>query len=349
MLRLWIGIVIGFLAALPASAEVSFEAEVTADAEAENSAKARETAIIQAQKNALSEVAGRLTSSENAAKLEELNTDQFLHFIQAVTVISENHDQKSYHATLKILINGELLKQYLQENNLLSALPEPEEILIIPTYAPTGYGQKILWEDTNVWYQAWAEKGKITHGVFDFKIIDNTPDYMTLVNATSFDQPNEQLYRQLAGLSHTSNIYIVQAVQAGFNTLAVVIKSLPVGKEKRIVIFDQNGNVFNQAIDQAVADISEDIKTQQSVNGINQQSLLVVYEYERLKDLLETERLIRSISQVKALNTGTATNGKVQMNIDYTGHYQNFVNALGEHGFYLFTDNGKYILKKEIK
>ena len=102
-----------------AFAEVSFEAGVSVEKEAENSAVAKDEAMKDAYRQAFLNVAERLTTKENVEKLNELKDEQLIHFIQETDVVAEKSSGNSYRADLNIKINGELLKAYMLENEMI--------------------------------------------------------------------------------------------------------------------------------------------------------------------------------------------------------------------------------------
>lgn len=349
MLRFGSMLLAAMLAALPAVAEVSFVAEVQTEAEAENAAAARDMAMRQAQRDAFLQVAARLTSTQYVEELSKLTDDQAGHFIKSVSVISEGSSATTYHADLSVEINGALLEQYMQENNMLELPPEPAEILVIPVYSPSGYSDKILWEKANIWRQEWLNKGQIKSGVYEIKVIPDVKDFTQLLDVDSVGQINADLYKQIAERAKIPNVYTLHAIQAGNNTLAVIIRSLPDGDDQRIVVFDEEGRPFDKAVTETVAYLSEDMLKRGQNGAVNQQKIAAVYQYARLKDWLDAERRLKEIPQVKSLQTGAADRGKVQMDLEFSGSHDRFVSALEKAGFSVLIDNGVYILKQEDK
>ena len=81
--------VIAMLLAFPAWAKVSYEAQVPVEVEAENSVKAKDKAMLEAQRQGFLNVVGQLTSAANVENLKNLSDDEILHFVQAVSVLKE--------------------------------------------------------------------------------------------------------------------------------------------------------------------------------------------------------------------------------------------------------------------
>jgi len=338
-----------FFFAFAAKAEVSFEAGVIVEAEAENAAAARKEALRKANREAFLKVADRLVSPQNVAELNKLTDDQLLHFIREVSVVAEKSGSKSYRADLNVTINGELLKQYMQENNMLEAPAVDEQVLIIPVYADTEYNGRYLWEDGNVWRAAWLDKGKIKAGPAEFVVIENTPSYRQLLNpgvALNLDAAAYEKLRQQSGISR---IFVVQAVRAGRNNLVMIIKSYPQATEKRFLINAEGDETFDKAISETVAFIAAEVGTGQAAESTGVRRLELTFKYRRLKEWLETLKKLEAVNQVKKAETQAIESGSVRLVLEFSGSESQLRYALEKAGLLLESDNGTYILKQEKK
>lgn len=327
-------------------ADVSFVANVEVKTDADNSAEAKDQAMLKAQREAFLIVAERLTTKDNLDKLNELTDEQLMHFIREVSVVSEDSSSQSYQAEFNVAINGGLLKQYMQENGMLEALTEAVDILIVPTYAENMYAEKKIWGHDNAWRGAWLDKGQILSGIFNFKVLSDIADNRKLLNVSTLYGVDLDTYQQLAAQNKTGNVYSVHAIQSGRNSLALIIKSYPQQVEKRIMVFAEDGNVFDKAVAETVAYITQDMQGKNVIPSSEVSDIQVTYTYTRLKDMLATEKQLKEIPQIKSLQTGTAANGRVIFKMAYIGSYTRLTNALEQIGLSLFSDNGAYILKK---
>jgi hypothetical protein len=337
-LALWI-----FLGSIGAAhAEVSFFSNITAQAEAENSAVAKEEALAKAERQAFLEVAGRLTDEANVQTLDQLTDEQLQNFILEVSVVSEKNTSTSYQAELNIEINGSLLKQYMQENDMIELSAMPVDVVIIPVYVNN---VKLMWEDGNIWRKAWLDKGQIKSGNLNFKVLPDQTAYRDLMTADNAADLSPETYRQLSEAENTENVFTVTAVQAGRNTIVLVIKSFPGGIEKRIPVFVESGSPADKAIADTVSYITQALQPQTVVLNAQRTKLTVSYEYPSLKEWLRVEKKLKQIPQIKAMDTGSVGNGHVQFEIDYAGQYDQLVKALEEQNLKLTESNGKYILQ----
>lgn len=327
-----------------AFAMVSFEAGVNVSKEAENAAQAKDEAMKEAYREAFLKVASRLTEKENLDKLNLLTDDQLMHFISETTVVSEKSGGSIYRADLNVKINGELLTEYLKENHMFKAVSGPSRILIVPAYSDTAYQKKVLWENANIWRLKWLDKGVIKTGDYEFFIVDDTADNKALI---TFDALNDkQTYEKLVSLNNTPHIFYVQAVRAGRNNLILIIRSLENGQEQRALVTDQNGDPFDQGIEQSVLQISKMLDSVETdEENVSNGQVEAVFYYTALKEWLKTEQRLKNVEQVTKVETKGMGGGKVKLLIEYTGSLQSLKEGLIQNNLSLSNENGLFILK----
>ena len=78
---------------------MTYNAEITVDVTAENASVAREKAMTEANRQAYTAVAKRVTTADGVRRLNELNDAQILNFIKEVSIISEKASNVRYIAT----------------------------------------------------------------------------------------------------------------------------------------------------------------------------------------------------------------------------------------------------------
>lgn len=328
-----------------AAAEVSFDAKVKAEAEAENAALAKEAAMTKANREAFLQVAERLTAKANVEELNKLTDEQLLHFIQEVSVMSEVSSPKAYKADLSIRVNGALLKQYMQENDMLEVLSAPQKILIVPIFSDMEYPGKVLWEDGNVWREAWLKKGLIKSGQFDFEVLaDTAPNKKALPQAPETVLSVDD-YKQLSAINGIKNIYTVHAVRAGRNNLVLIVREYPSEVEKRFMVTDDEGETLDKGIAESVNYVTMQMQQQQVAESYKQGQISATFYYVRLKNWLDMEEKLKSVPQIKSVTTDAIVNGQVKLTLEFSGSESALLNSLENAGIYLQSDNGNYILK----
>ncbi len=327
---------------LPVVADVSFEAGVNVATEAENASLAKDEAMKKANREAFLNVASRLTTEDNVQKLNELTDEQLLHFIREVYVVSEHSGTTTYRADLNIKINEKLLKQYMQENNMLEVVAAPAKILIIPVYSDTAYPDKVVWEDGNLWRKAWLDKGLIKSGAYDFLVIADTQGNRSAFPAGRLDKT---AYDKLLFINHVKDIFTVNAVRAGRNTLVVVVRTYPETNEKRLLITDENGDTFDKAIAATVGYITAEMEGKNLQENSRQGSLDIVYRFDKLPDWFAAEKRLNKIPQIKSVQTTAIGNHQVKIRVEFSGSESRLRSSLENSGLYLQSNNGQYFLR----
>lgn len=338
---------LGLLMLLPAvaGADVSFEAGVNVATEAENASLAKEEAMKKANREAFLKVASRLTTKANVDKLNELTDDQLLHFIREVSVVAERSGSKTYQADLNIKINENLLKQYMQENEMLEVVSSPSKVLVVPVFSDTVYPDKVIWEDGNVWRQAWLDKGLIKSGAYDFIVIADNAVNRQLLSAEKAETISLETYDKLVSNNGIKDIFGVNAVRAGRNTLVVVIRAMPSGVEKRIMVTAEDGEPFDKAVAETVGYISSVMQGRTVEESSRQGSIDAVFYFNRLPEWLNMEKRLNNIPQIKRVRADAIGGRSVKISLEFSGSENRLRSSLENSGIYLQLENGYYILR----
>ncbi len=335
--------IFAFLLSAQAMAELSFDAGVSVNAQAQNSSEAKKIAMNKAHREAFLKVASRLISAQNIKQLDALTDDQILHFIREIEVVAEKSTSSAYMADLNIKINENLLKQYLAENNLLNNGEEPSKVLIIPVFSDTDYKEKVLFEDGNIWRNTWLEKGNIKSGVFDFEVIKNTQSNTADLNTKNFDLFDKEMYEKLRISNGIDNIFTLHALRVGDNTLVINIKSYPKQAQKSFVV---NGDkTFEKAIEQSVSYITAFMQNKQTVRTNSQSNIEIISDL-KLKEWLEIEKQLNTISEIKKVDIKAFGVNRVVFAIEFFGDFDALVTKLAKKGLYIQLIDGYYILTK---
>ena len=335
-----------FLYVLNVCAEVSFEAGVSVSKEAENAAVAKDEALKEAYREAFLNVAGRLTTADNVEKLSELKDEELIHFIKETNVIAEKNTANGYMADLNVKISGELLKAYMMENNMIEVVAAPAEILLIPVFADTQYRGNVLFEDGNVWRDVLLSKGHIKAGNLTMDVIKQNESNTAFLTADNVLNMSEQTFEQIKFINHAQNIFVVHAVLAGLNNAVLTVKQY--GKpDYRTVVQSVEGDPLEKAVEEMVNYIYN-VMQQKSVDQSAYKSKInVVFEYQKLKSWLDLQKKLKTVPQIKNIETGVMENGKVRFGIDFSGTIEMLEAALKQEGFVLMFENGYYMIKSQ--
>lgn len=117
-------IVLSLLVSFPAYSSQEYSSVVHVDISDESAAVAKEKAFAQANRQALVEVAQKMTNEAGMEIINALTDEQIPYFIKAATVIDEKSSNIRYIATFNITIQNDVLRQYLTEKGVMETLPE---------------------------------------------------------------------------------------------------------------------------------------------------------------------------------------------------------------------------------
>jgi len=331
--------------AFTAEAKNNFAVEIPVDVDAENSVIAKDTAMLQAQRQAFLNVCAQLTAADNVEKLAELSDDSILHFVQSVAVADEKAGGTKYKANLTVQINEQLLKDYLAENEMIEA--ESAEFLVIPVYKPNSNSYPELWEVSNLWRQNWRAKGLIKFGTMQIRTIGEHFRDIAQLDAESALYMNSALFNQIAQLNGSERIYVIYAETLLNGDLKITVKNERNKQEDNFTVYnDDSANIFDKAIEKSVMFISNmerearGRETTSTVGTIN-----AVYEYRNMKDWLEKSKAMSALPQIEGIDTKSFGGGKVNFSIRYSGSLDDLWMALQEIDLSHETAGNYYIIR----
>lgn len=329
------------LGIIPVYAEVSFETGVSVEKEAEDASIAKDEAMKEAYRQALLKVSERLTTKENVDKINLLTDEQLVNFIKETDVIAEKNTKNGYAADLNIKINGELLKQYMIENEMMRVVTSRSEVLVIPLFSDTEYSGTVLFEDGNVWRSTLLQKGKIKAGNVQIDIIEDNSSVQNLLTADIALHMTDDIYEKLRFITQAKHIYTVHAVKAGQNTMVLVIKN-DKGNQKRILVTAENEDLFEKAVREMASYISVSEEEKDVVQSAYQSKISVIFEYKGLKQWLSLQQKLNQISIIKKIETGAMENNRVLFEAEFSGTIENLTDVLTENALNLVFENGTY-------
>lgn len=332
-----------FLFATQIQAKSDYTSELEVDVDAQNSVMAKEEAMLQAQRQGFLDVAGRLTSQQNVQKLNELTDDEIAHFISAVSVANEKSGGTKYKALLTVEINGDLLKDYMAENEMIEA--DVTELLVIPVFRPVAKGDILLMQYDNDWLKMWASKGLIKFGMMQIKTAGNQLEQINGFEAENVLYMGSFLYNEIAQVVGTDKIYVVYAEGLPNGDLKITVKNEKDKTEDYFTVLnDQSGNLLDKAVEKSVIFISNmERKSRNNKENAAKGSLNAVYAYSDMKDWIEKNQAMIELENVENIDTKSMGGGKVNFIINYKGDLDSLWVALQEIGI-SHEDSDNYVI-----
>jgi len=323
--------------AFPATAKTSYEVQIPVDTEAENSVAAREKAMSEAQRRAFIEVAGKLTEVRNIKKLEQLSDTEILYFIKSVGVEDEKAGGNKYKAVLNVLVDGNLLRDYLAENEMIT--DEKRDLLVIPVYREQAYSKPLLWEKENIWRQQWLSKGLVKFGSIQLQTAGEFLSDAAGLNAERALYMDADTYEKISNVYNTGNIYVLYAESLDNGDLSVIVKNEKNKNENSFSVYNgdsavgEQKNFWDAAVEKTVMFISGMEREENAKGaGIRENVINAVYSYSNMKDWLVKSAAISNLPQVEGIDTKSIGGGKVNFAVSYTGSLEELWNAMQELG-----------------
>lgn len=323
----------------------NYTAEVKIDITAGSAAEAREKGMKQAYRSAFMAVASQTTNEQGLARLEKLTDDQLINFIKETTVISEKASDVRYMATLKITVNKDLLKTFMQEQEINYAVPTSSNILIIPIFREQAGDRPLLWEKENLWRQVWEENA-VTNSANTYVSVpydSTTSVYLDAKRALSLDGlALDKVSRHMG----TSNIFVLDAVYDGNEGLKVTILPYKDNLTNTVNITGKKGTeLLSLAQPQIVRQIDSMVRREKITADNSPKEIMVLYDCPKLSNWIKAENKIKELNTVDNVTTVATGKGKVQFSLSFIGNIEDLTAALRLKSFRLTELDGFYVLE----
>ncbi len=319
-----------------------FDADVNVDVTAESVVDAKKQAMNKARRDALNEVLLSISTPQSVENIKNLNDNQIQHFISGVMVLMEKSSNVRYIADLRVTVNEDVLKAYMEENNLPFVVGEEQTVLIIPVLENQD-GSLNLWGDDNFWRNAFTERKDIRKGNLILHDIDKNLGNITAVEANRIYDMNDSEFNELASFNNVDNMYVLKySLKDG----KVYVKEFPSREVNEIII----GQASPQELIDLTLPFFKDVKKVHHLENIENadeivnQKIEVVYTYVRLSDWLSLKRFLDTYPQVKDVKVVSMANGKVHFNFIYSGVWEKLQANLALRGYKLKKEGGYYAI-----
>lgn len=336
-----------FLSGNALSADEKYSVEIKVDVSDENASIAREKALNSATRAAVNAIAKRMSTSEGAKKIANMTDAQIINFVKETSVISEKNSDVRYMAELKIVVNEQLLKEYMKEREIPVITQNASTVLVIPVFKEFSDDAPILWETENLWKQAW-DNSKDTSAI-RFISISNNPLYQSMIDAKQAADFDYIAIENIASKSGSNNVYVLQASYNGVEGLNIVAKSLS-GDAFDIKVNGAKSSgieLFNQAVQQARSEIEYQMLTNKNDTQESHNDIVVLYHFSNLKYWINAEQKIKNASNITNIQVQAMTPGKAQFKISYTGSLSALKDQMKSLGYNL-SENDNHLVLSDI-
>ena len=196
------------LSTFHANASEEYSSIINVDVTDVNAATAKEKAMLDANRRALNNVAPMLATQSGIDLIKSLSNEQIAYFIKDTTVLEEKSSDVRYIASLKITIQDNILRQYLEEKGVAEELSSEsiEVLYVFPTLSSWLNLERQLKSVKNIEN---IETIAMSNDKAQFKI-----NYLG-----SLDELNQQLETMGFSLYNNDGLYILKNIENSYSTM----------------------------------------------------------------------------------------------------------------------------------
>ncbi len=154
-------------------------ADVAADVTADSAARARDQAILQAQRNAFTQLLARL--DVDAGLATKTNDDALAALVQAFEVQQERTSAVRYIGTFTVQFKPNAVRALFNKGGVEFSETRSRNLAILPVVSFSG--RNTLWEDRTKWRVAWEDSVRIT-GMVPITVPGGDMDDINTISAT---------------------------------------------------------------------------------------------------------------------------------------------------------------------
>lgn len=340
----WRGIIAALaiiLTSLPVeAADERFAVEVAVDVTDQDASAARERAMNEANRAAILAVAKRISTAEGANRLAEMTDEQLVNFIKEVSVIEEKSSTIRYIANLRVVLNENMLRDYMKERGIPLLMGGNTRVLVVPLLRDMPGTTPLLWESTNRWREAWNSAA--LGGVAQFVLLPANATNYSLTDVYRLEAMDGEMLDKLMRFNRAEDIYVVTATPADSG---LEVRLMSYSGDNQVIRVSGNladsEQMFADAAEQAAAAIERRVKQQNLHEAGQEAQATVLYEFASLKQWVEAEKALKSIPYVKTIDIQAMGAHKAQFKLIFAGSTAKLLSALSAKGYEL-EENGSY-------
>ena len=317
-----------------------FEANISVDEIADNVSIAKDVAMRKAIRDGVKDVIYKVSNVDTLDFMDELNDNQLQHFVSSVQVWNEKSSDVRYIADVKVVVNEDVLKSYMNENNISLVISEEKNILIIPLWENVD-GTNNLWGEDNFWRNAFIERGKsIKTGNINVYNIEKNLGNITAVETNKIYNMNEDEFYELSSFNRVDNLFVVKY---SLKDNKIYIKEFPSNNIKEIDIV---GGDYKVDIDNVIAELrglvkeTDVLKVETNVDEVFE----VLFSYNELARWVNLRKILSDNSFVKDIKIKSMVDGKVYFSFNYQGILEKLQTYLSLNGYTLKKEEGYYAI-----
>lgn len=344
------------LVALSASLPTTISAQelltvngVEVDVTGDNANDARNAAFIQGQRKAFDKLIGQLVDPASAASLPPLSDDQIGAMVSDFEIETEATSTVRYLGTLTFRFYADPVRQYLAGSGARYTATQSPPIVVVPIL--TQGDSQLLWDDGNLWLQAWSQHGggalvpvRVPIGDLNDIASINVESALT-GNAGSFDAL-ERRYGAADTLVAEASIDPATIVAGGEAVVTLTAKRY--GPTGLVATFqdevrgpaDNLPALYATAVDRLDAQLEQSWKSQAltTTGGSMGNRLEISAIVQSLDEWIEVQRRLQQVSVVQGIDLKYLAVREARFDLIYAGDPLSLGRALEGRGLQLIAN-----------
>lgn len=329
-----------------AAADERFAVEVNVDVTDANASQAREKAMTAAYRAAFDEVCKRVTTPEGAARMAAMTDAQLINFIKEVAVIEEKTSAVRYLATLRVVLNEDMLREYMKERDVPLLMQTSSRILIIPLFREFSSDKPMLWENENMWRKAWETAPAAN--LVRFINIPATGMNYSIIDAEKAAAADGVALDKLMRVNNADDVYVLDATYDGIDGL--IINATSYSGDRRVIRVSgarsSGMQLFMDAVPQVEQQLEGKIRQESLRESSQENQEIILFNFSSLMQWVDAERSLRSIPFVKNIEIQAMGTNKVQFKLVFAGAYDKLISALKAKSYELNERDGYLLMEK---
>jgi hypothetical protein len=337
ILRAALGMLFCLLFALPCRADnqpAMAVPGVSVDVTASDAVSAREKALLEGQRQALSQLLSQLATPADIAKLPPLSDAQITDMVADYQVESEKVSSVRYIGQITFRFRADAVSSYLGQGGISTTVGAGPPVLVLPVL--TSGGKNLLFEDGNTWLAAWNQH-RPADGVVRLVLpLGDAADVAAITGDEALAGDSAKL-QALATRYGVGEVVVADATVDPGNLALAVKRYTPVGAvggfEDKFA--GEPDAAFAAAIDRVATQTQQDWIAQNRVTSSVEQRLTVEAPLSSLAQWSEMNRRFAAVATLRHVDVVYLMRGRAELDLVFVGDRVQLAQALGQQGMVL--------------
>ncbi|HSY85278.1 MAG TPA: DUF2066 domain-containing protein [Verrucomicrobiae bacterium] len=338
ILRAALGMLFCLLFALPCRADNQSAMAVpgvSVDVTASDAVSAREKALLEGQRQALSQLLTQLATPADIAKLPPLSDAQITDMVADYQVESEKVSSVRYIGQITFRFRADAVSSYLGQGGITTtSVGAGPPVLVLPVL--TSGGKNLLFEDGNSWLAAWNQH-RPADGVVRLVLPLGDAADVAAISGDEALAGNSAKLQALATRYGVGEVVVADAKVDPGNLALATKRYTPAGAvggfEDKFA--GDPDTAYVAAIDRVATQVQQDWIAQNQVTSNVEQRLTVEAPLGSLAQWSEMNQRFAAVATLRHVDVVYLMRGRAELDLVFVGDRGQLAQALGQQGMLL--------------